>query len=278
MEIIRSVSSLTNPLVKQLAGLRLRKNRESLGMFLAEGLRTVLEGVHGGAVPRYLVYAADESGQTGIRELRNACRGAEVTCVEVSPHILSKITKKDNPQSVIGVFRSRSRTFAELQPAPSDIFVALDRIRDPGNLGTIIRTADAIAARGIVLIGDCCDPYSFEAVRASMGSIFNVQIFEGSEIEFSELAQTWAGNIIGTSPSAAMTYRELQCTVGAALVVLGNEQSGISETVEAACTDVARIPIYGKPDSLNIGIAAGVILYAVRELRETASACAPPLA
>ncbi|GAB4192119.1 MAG: RNA methyltransferase [Thalassobaculales bacterium] len=260
----RLVTSPANPAVKLLASLRLRKFREETGLFLAEGARTALEGLAAGAVPAQLAYVPGTADRKAVQTLRRACLAAGGTCLEVTADILARITRKENPQTVVAAYAWRRRSLAELDPAAGDLFVALDRVRDPGNLGTVMRTADAVAAAGLLLIGDTCDPWSVEAVRASMGSVFNLPVFAGSEAEFIALAARWPGQVAGTSPRGSTHYRKFTYRPPV-LAVMGNEQAGITQAIADACTAVVSIPIFGRPDSLNLAVATGVFLYGVRE-------------
>jgi TrmH family RNA methyltransferase len=261
---VRRVESAANPLVKMIAGLRLKKNRDELGLFLAEGARTGLEALECGFAPRYLIYTQAVADREPTRRLRDACLNAGGTCIEANDTIITKITRKENPQALIAAFPIHIEDAALIKPAEKSLYVALDRIRDPGNLGTIIRTSDCVRASGIILIGDCCDPFSVEAVRASMGSIFNVPIFQCTEEGFVALSKKWPGAVAGTSPAGKVAYDGFSPHVRGTVVVMGNEQAGMTDVVTQACTDVLSIPIYGKADSLNISVAAGVVLYAVR--------------
>jgi TrmH family RNA methyltransferase len=261
---VRRVESAANPLVKLIAGLRLKKNRDELGLFLAEGARTGLEALECGFAPRYLIYTQAVAQREATQRLREACLKAGGTCLEVNDAIITKITRKDNPQALIAAFPIKIGDAAAIKPKEKELYVALDRIRDPGNLGTITRTADCVAAAGLILIGECCDPFSVESVRASMGSIFNVPIFRCTEEAFVTLAKAWPGAVAGTSPAGTIDYNNFVPRGAATLVVLGNEQSGMTDAITLACTQVLRIPIFGKADSLNISVAAGVTLYALR--------------
>jgi TrmH family RNA methyltransferase len=261
---VRRVESAANPLVKLIAGLRLKKNRDELGLFLAEGARTALEALECGFSPRYLIYTQAVAEREATQRVREACLKAGGTCIEANDAIITKITRKENPQALIAAFPTRIGEVESIKPANKSLYVALDRIRDPGNLGTITRTADCVRAAGVILIGDCCDPFSVESVRASMGSIFNVPMYHCTEEGFVALAKKWSGAVVGTSPAAKIDYSSFVPPGPATLVVMGNEQAGMTDVVTSACTDVLSIPIFGKADSLNISVAAGIVLYAMR--------------
>lgn len=258
------VTSTANPTVKTLTSLRLRKYRDETGLFLAEGERTVLDALASGAVPRILAYAPGDADPAAVRKLRDACQAERGQCLEVTRPILEKITRRDNPQPIVAAYAGRLRALGDVAAQRSDIVVALDRVRDPGNLGTMIRTADAIGARALVLIGESCDPFAPDSVRASMGSIFNVRLCTADEVGFIAWARRWRGTIAGTAATAAADYRAARYE-GPVLALLGTEQSGLSESLAAACTVMVRIPMFGKAESLNLAVAGGIFLYGIRE-------------
>jgi TrmH family RNA methyltransferase len=139
--------------------------------------------------------------------------------------------------------------------------VVLEAVRDPGNLGTIVRTADAAGCGAVILVGDCCDPYSVEAVRATMGSIFATPISRASTDEFLAWRETWPGSVIGASPVARNDYRSA-VYAQPVMIVMGPEQSGLSHPVAAACDVLVSIPMRGRADSLNLAVATGIMIYA----------------
>ena len=161
---------------------------------------------------------------------------------------------------VLGAFEQRWFAADEIAPDANRCWIALDRVRDPGNLGTIMRTADATGARGVILIGDCTDPYSVESVRASMGAVFNVALAHLSEAEFLTLATGWPGRVVGTALPASVDYREADYG-GPLILLMGNEQAGLTDPLMASCSQLVRMPMRGRSDSLNLAVASGLALY-----------------
>ena len=161
---------------------------------------------------------------------------------------------------VVGAFAQRHMGLSDIHPDQSDIWVALDRVRDPGNLGTIMRTIDATGGRGVILIDDCTDPYSLEAVRASMGAVFNVAIASCSQPEFLAFAAKWSGRIHGTALLASTDYRAVAYD-GPLIILMGNEQAGLPNPLMRACTQLIHMPMRGRSDSLNLAVATGLALY-----------------
>src|SRR5665213_56313 len=201
------ITSLANPTVKAVRALHLRKERDATGLFVAEGLKTVTEGVEQGHAPQILLYGP-EADHPLLHSAIAATSAAGGEAIEVTEAILAKVSRRDNPQAVVGVFRQVFQALDTLNPQAAVCWVALHRVRDPGNLGTIVRTADAAGCGGGILVGECCDPYSVEAVRATMGSIFAVPLAQASEAEFAAWRHSWPGSVVGTLLSAELDYRQ----------------------------------------------------------------------
>lgn len=253
----RAVTSLTNPTVKAVRALHMRKEREETGLFLAEGLKIVTEAVELGHPPRILLYAAEAANHPLLKKAAAVAGEA----IEVTPAILEKIARRENPQAVLGVFPQRFAALAQINPRSAPVFVALETVRDPGNLGTIIRTADAAGCGAVILVGECCDPYSVEAVRATMGSIFAVPLVKADPREFLAWRKTWPGSVVGTMLSATVDHRSAEYRKPS-LILLGNEQKGLTPDLAAACDLNVKIPMRGRADSLNLAVAAGIMIYA----------------
>jgi TrmH family RNA methyltransferase len=260
----KAVTSLTNPTVKAVRALHLRKERDETGRFLAEGLKIVTDAIELGHAPAILLYGPQASGHPLLRKAVEATRRGGGEVIEVTPAILEKVSRRDNPQMVIGVFPQVFAGLDALVPAAAPCWVALEQVRDPGNLGTIIRTADAAGCGGVILVGDCCDPYSLEAVRATMGSIFAVPIAKASAEQFLAWRKAWPGSVVGTLLTATADYRAAACR-RPTLILMGPEQSGLSPALADACDVAVKIPMRGRADSLNLAVATGIMIYAVTE-------------
>lgn len=259
----RAVTSLTNATVKAVRALHLRKEREETGLFLAEGLKIVIEAVELGHAPRTLLYGPGASHPL-LNKAIQATEAAGGEVIEVTQGILEKISRRENPQMVIGVFAQAFTPLEALEPQSAACWVALQQVRDPGNLGTVIRTADAAGCGGVILVGDCCDPYSVEAVRATMGSIFAVKIAKASVEEFLAWRKSWPGSVVGTLLSATTDYRAAEYR-RPTLVLMGSEQAGLPQGLAAACDVAVKIPMRGRADSLNLAVATGIMIYAATD-------------
>ena len=254
----RVVTSLTNPLVKDVRALHMRKAREEQGLFLVEGLKSVIEAVRQGRAPRILLYGAAAADHPLTLEAAALARET----VEVSDAILAKISRRDNPQAVLGVFEQAFTPLSALDPKAARCWVALQAVRDPGNLGAILRTADAAGCGGVILIGECCDPFSVEAVRATMGSIFAVPLARTSVADFIAWRARWPGAVAGTLLTATTNFRAADYR-DPTLILMGNEQAGLPDELAAICDVTVKIPMRGRADSLNLAVATGIMIYAV---------------
>ena len=261
------ITSAANAEVKRLRSLHERKFRKQTGLFLAEGTRICAEAASLGWKMHRLAFMAGREGDRMVRPLLQALDRDQGRPLPMTESLLSRISRKDNPQMVLGAFEQRWLSGDDIVSGPADCWIALDRVRDPGNLGTIMRTADATGARGIILIGDCTDPYSVEAVRASMGAVFNVALAAMAEDEFLAFAGDWPGRITGTALPASMDYRTAQYD-GPMILLMGNEQAGLPDNLQQACDQLIRMPMLGRSDSLNLAVATGVALYEVLRHRQ----------
>jgi TrmH family RNA methyltransferase len=260
---VKQITSLTNPIVKDIRGLALKKHRDETGLFLGEGLKLVTDALDEGWPVHTICFAAGVRDQPAVSAAaaRVHARGGMV--LDVSAQVLAKITRRENPQMVVGVFKQRQMVLGDVKPGPGDVWVALELVRDPGNLGTIIRTVDSVGARGVILVGDTCDPFSMEAVRATMGSLFHVPLVRASQEAFLAFAAKTPARKVGTHLKATADYRSLASTAPT-ILVMGNEQQGLTEPMAAACDVRVKIPMAGRADSLNLAVATGVMLYELR--------------
>jgi RNA methyltransferase, TrmH family len=258
----RQITSLTNPTVKAVRALHMRKEREDSGLFLAEGLKIVIEAIDLGHAPRILMYGADAASHPMLQKAVTATNAAHGEVIEVSREVLEKVSKRDNPQAVVAVFAQGYTPLSDIQPSDAPCWVALQAVRDPGNLGTIIRTADSAGCGGVILVGDCTDPFSVEAVRATMGSVFAIRIAKATVEEFLAWRKTWPGSVVGTLLSASTDYRQADYRKPA-MILMGNEQQGLPPDLAAACDVNVKIPMRGRADSLNLAVATGIMIYTV---------------
>jgi TrmH family RNA methyltransferase len=256
----REITGFSNPLVKRVRSLRDKKHRKREGLFLAEGLRILTEAREEGVLPEMLFHAGEAANHPLAAALIDAMEADGRDVIVTSPDILGKMSGKDNPQALVGVYRDRLTPLEQVDRTSADIWIVAQSLRDPGNLGTILRTGDAVGAGGLILVDDCVDPFSVEAVRASMGALFTQTIATARWEDFLAWLRSGPGQLIGTSLKATQDYQQ-PCYQSPAFLLVGNEAQGLPEAYEAQCDLLVKMPMMGKADSLNAAIATAVMAY-----------------
>ncbi|WP_052071931.1 TrmH family RNA methyltransferase [Sphingopyxis sp. MWB1] len=261
------IESLSNPLIKRMRLLREKRHRRAEGLFLAEGLRIATEARETGILPQWLFATEEGAAHPLARALIDAAlaHGGEV--IDTTPAILSKLSGKDNAQTVVGIYAEPALGLADLDRTAAPIWLVAERLRDPGNLGTMLRTGDAVGAGGLILLDDSTDPYGVEAVRASMGAIFTQKLVQTRWEEFhvwlragpGQLVATWLGD--DTLDYQAARYE------APTFILIGNESQGLPSAYAAAADLRVKMPMMGKADSLNAAVAAAVMAYEVLNQR-----------
>jgi TrmH family RNA methyltransferase len=259
----RQVTAFSNATVKRLRSLRDKKARRTEGLFLAEGLRIIAEARGSGRLPEIIAFSAEGARHPLAAEIIAATEAAGGDAIETTPDILAKMSGKDNPQMLLGAFRQPDTGLDRIDRSASPLWIVAQALRDPGNIGTILRTGDAVGAGGLILIDDCADPYSVEAARASMGAIFTQQVATARWPEFLAWLRSDSGQLVGTSLKAtddylAATYRQ-PC-----FLLIGNEQQGLPTDYEAECDLLVKIPMAGRADSLNAAVATAVMAFTIK--------------
>ncbi|MGL5838084.1 MAG: TrmH family RNA methyltransferase [Sphingorhabdus sp.] len=258
----KEITGFSNPLIKQVRSLREKKYRKREGLFLAEGLRILTEAREAGYLPEMLFRCAGRDSHALEIALEGDVLKAGGDVIETSADILAKLSGKDNPQTVLGVYREIANPLEKLDRADAGIWLVAQAMRDPGNLGTMLRTGDAVGAGGLILIDDCTDPFSVEAVRASMGAIFTQKIVQCRWDQFLPWLRSGAGQLIGTSLQTEVDY-QAPAYRPPCFILTGNEAQGLPEPYEAECDLLVKMPMRGKADSLNAAVATAVMAYEV---------------
>lgn len=250
------ITSAANPTVKMLKSLSVKKYREEEGLFLVEGRRHIEDAVAGSLRLAILTHDAEETIPAPLR-------AAAGQVMATTRDMLRRITGRDNAQGMAAAFTIPHTALAD---ARNGLWIGLESVRDPGNLGTIIRTADAAGADGVMLIGDCCDPYAPETIRASMGSFARIKVVKATTAEFMSWRASWPGRVTGTHLHRdAVDYRAAAYSLPL-LLLMGGESAGLSDDSAAMCDTLIKIPMAGGAESLNLAVSTGIMLYEI--LRE----------
>jgi TrmH family RNA methyltransferase len=259
----RQITAFSNETVKRLRSLRDKKHRREEGLFLAEGLRILTEARDSGQLPEIVAFSPEGARHPLAAEIIAATEAAGGEAIETTPDILTKMSGKDNPQMLLGAYRQPETGLDRIDRGAAPLWIVAQALRDPGNIGTILRTGDAVGAGGLILIDDCADPYSVEAVRASMGAVFTQAIATARWPEFVAWLRTGDGQLVGTSLKATHDYLDAEYRRPCFLLI-GNEQQGLPADYEAECNLLVKIPMAGRADSLNAAMAAAVMAFAIK--------------
>lgn len=254
------ISSASNPTIKQARALRLRKERERTGLCWAEGIRIVAAAIERGAAIERLVVAPDLLTSAFARDLVETQRAHGTPCVEVTGEVFAALSLKEGPQGIAAVVRQRWDALSQIVPGGELCWIALDAAQDPGNLGTILRTGDAVGAAGVFLLGHAADPYDPVALRAAMGATFGLRLVRASFAGLVQWKTLHGATLIGTSDAAPTDYQAVRYP-RPAILLMGSERQGLAPEQQAACDHLVSIPMAGHSDSLNLAVATAVLLY-----------------
>ena len=258
---MRHITAFSNPLVKEVRALRDKKQRRESGLFMAEGLRILTEAREAGRLPRILFFGSGTQHPL-LDALIEEVEASGGDVIETNADILHKLSGKDNPQTMLGVYEVFDTSLDRIDRDAAPLWIVAQALRDPGNLGTIMRTGDAVGAGGLILIDDCVDPFSVEAVRATMGALFTQGLAQARWEEFVPWLRSEPGQLVGTSLKASLDYQEPRYAPPA-FILVGNEAQGLPEAYEAECDLLVKMPMLGKADSLNAAVATAVMAYEV---------------
>lgn len=263
---MQHIDSLQNPKIKLAAQLAKRGPREKAGLFLAEGVRLAEMAAASDWGIDYALVTEQATGEprTAAVLAQLAARDVPVFCVP--PKVYEKASCTETPQGLLLVVHQKSWHLDDLTAETQPCYVVLDRIQDPGNLGTILRTADAAGMTGLVLLRGTVDVYSPKVVRAAMGSLFHLPVVaDVTEAEFLTFAGRQQLRLYATALNATAQPYHTAHFHAASAIIFGNEGQGVSERLLAA-SEKLYIPMYGGAESLNVAVSSAIVLYeAVRQ-------------
>ncbi len=265
------ITSGRNPRIKQLRELQTRKGRKKSGLYLAEGLHHVAAALEARA-PIEAVYYAPPLIKGGFGEqLIERVGEAGIPRLRVAEGLFTSLSGKDHPQGILALVRQAWHPLEAIGPALAPWMLAVTSPQDPGNIGALLRTLDAVGASGLILLEGGADPFHPTAVRASMGALFRLRVAAAS----TEAFLAWSGQqgftLYGSSASAVTDYRSMRCALPAVLL-LGSEREGLPEDLQERCEQVVSLPMRGGVTSLNLAVAGGILLYQMLECIEAKAA------
>jgi TrmH family RNA methyltransferase len=263
MESDLIISSNSNPTIKLARSLRQRKVRDESGLFLVEGIHNVGSAVEAGWDISSILYSQDLLRSTYANQLIDDQRLKGRKCQPILAQVFNSVAEKENPQGILAIVHQCKIELGQLSPDTYKWGIAVISPQDPGNVGTIIRTIDCVGADGLFLLDGGVDAYHPSCVRASMGALFWKPTIRASFSNFIDWAQANGYNLIGTSTHAEKDYRTLALEERPSILILGNEQRGMTKDQMDACDVMISLPMHGQASSLNLSVAAGIFLYAM---------------
>jgi len=263
------ISSPANPLVRQARALRLHKTRQETGLFLVEGIFHVGEALQAGWEILSLLYAPDLLDSPFAASLLQRARAQGLRCVALSRAAFESFAEKENPQGLAALARQRSFVLSSASLPDFRFGVALVSPQDPGNVGTIFRSLDAVGGDALFVLDGGVELYHPSLVRASMGTLFWKPFYTLKAAEFFAWAAQRRVEVIGTSARAPSDYRALLPGSTPRTLLLGSEQKGLSAAQLALCQQTVSLPMRGRASSLNLGVAASVLMYALTGNQKT---------
>ncbi len=255
------ISAHSNPTIKLIRSLRQKKGRDESGLFVAEGIFHSGEAIEAGWDIEMLVVAPDLLTSEFARQLLENAARRDIRIVQVTADVFATLTEKENPQGILTVARQHLASLNDLTPENFPWGAACISAQDPGNIGTILRSLDAVGAAGLFLLEGGADPFHPSAVRASMGTIFWKAVVQATFPKFTRWCRKHGYLLVGSSAHAGQDYRQFVRGGRPAILLLGSEQKGLSAEHLAACDTVLSLPMRGRVSSLNLGVAAGILLY-----------------
>lgn len=248
------IESNQNKIIKEVNSLKAKKERDKTCLFILEGKRLVDEIPNSWEI-KYLLKAESYSEDINFENVYT-----------VKDSLFEKISETVNPQGILAVCHIKEFDVTNVDYSNSPFFVVLENVTDPGNMGTLIRTADAAGADGIFLSKGCVDIYNPKVIRATMGSIFHLPIYRN--LNLMDLMEDFKNNNVKTLAAhlkGTSTPYKVDMTTACA-VIIGNEANGLSDEISEMASDLVKIPMPGKAESMNAGIAGGILIYeAVRQ-------------
>ncbi len=265
------ITSSANPAIKLIRKLADRKERQHTGLFYIEGLRIVGEAAQKQWDIDQLVIAPELLTSLFGQQLVTDVTSAGGNVLAVSADVFRSLSAKDGPQGIAAVIRQRWTSLEDVHPSDGDVWIALDSVQDPGNLGTILRTSDAAGCKGVILLDQSTDPFDPGAIRASMGAIFDQPLVKTAWPSFVSWKKREGAAVVGTSDKARQDYHRYRYPQGL-VVLMGSERQGLQDHHYALCDAVVSIPMRGASDSLNLAVATALVVYEIVNQRQDEAA------
>jgi TrmH family RNA methyltransferase len=257
-----------DPRIRAIQALRRPEERLRTGLFVAEGVRFLARAVQHRAAVETVILSPPLAESRLAHELAERLHEQGAALYTVTPEVFRALSLAEEPQGIAAVIRQPWTPLDRADPAAGLCWLALEGVKNPGNLGTALRSSEAVGASGLILIGAETDPFHPACVRASMGSLFHQRIVRAGVKQMLEWKRRHGVQIVGTSPAASCDYREADFT-RPTVILMGSERKGLTGAAQSLCDVTVRIPMRGETDSLNLGVATSILLYEAYRQRST---------
>lgn len=255
------ITSTSNPKIKFIRKLRTKKFRDENQLFYIEGPRIISEAIDAKWKFDQVFFSRELIMDHYSNQLLGKLLASNTECFEVDKQVFESFSIKDGPKGLAAILIQKTYKLNYINENIG-LWIGLDRIQDPGNLGSIFRTLDAVGGSGVILIDQCTDPFDIATVRGSMGALFSLKIIKTNSHEFLRFKNDKNIRIIGTSDKADDDYQAIQYNKDM-ILLMGSEREGLSVTLTDGCDKLVRIPMVGKSDSLNLAVATSICLYEI---------------
>jgi RNA methyltransferase, TrmH family len=269
-----TITQYSHSAIQRVHRLRHWDDREQSGLYYVEGLRFVFQAVQQHASLEALVVCPRLLTDNRARRLVRRQRQLGVPILQVIPRVMQQLTLVNDPQGIGAVVQQRWEALAHITPGDELCWIALQMVRSAGNLGTILRTSDAVGGAGVILLGNTVDPYDPATVRGTMGAIYSQRLVRTTPTEFARWKQRYGFLLVGTAPNAPTDYHALSYR-RPTILFMGEERRGLPSDLQALCDHMVRIPMVGRSDSLNLGVATGLMLYELFNQRRASWGAVP---
>ncbi len=255
------ITSLKNPRIKEILRLRQGQHRRRQRRMLIDGVREIRRAIEAGIVPSELVYCPSLCQDEATGGIVAAAEQKGVELIEVTGPVFEKLAFGERAEGLLAVAPTPRTSLAELALGENALVVVLEGVEKPGNVGAVLRSADATRADAVIVADGRTDLFNPNAIRASLGTIFTVPVAEASSREALQWLLAQRFSVFAARVDGSVVYTEIDLTAGRSAIVLGSEADGLTDTWSGDCVQAVRLPMLGVADSLNVSVTAGVFLY-----------------
>jgi TrmH family RNA methyltransferase len=262
LSVRNCITSRNHSLVKRIRSLHRREERDRQRKYYIEGMRFVAQAIEASTHIEALVYAPDLIEHPFARHLIKQQQKAGTPCFALADEVMHSIALNDDSQGIGAVVGQRWERLRDINPQHHLCWIVVQTVQSPGNLGTMLRTSEAVGGAGVILLDNYIDVYDPATVRATMAAMFRQRFVRTTLPQLLTWKEQYGCKLVGTSPAASHDYRTVEYSCPT-LLFMGGERKGLSQKYQDACDALVKLPMVGRADSLNLAVATGVMLYEI---------------